>query len=152
MLLCDDIIHNRGKIILPHFNTYSTYHLSAGGPGRRALDQWLPKVHPQNNCLQVTWGKKKLYFYHTDSWTPLQGWGVRHENCYFWKTSQRVFMSSQLEELWFQARTRQIKLSLNNDRNPGTVWQLLMWGIKKLLGAFKQLLESNDLRASAEEP
>lgn len=91
MLLCDDIIHNRGKIILPHFNTYSTYHLSAGGPGRRAPDQWLPKVHPQNNCLQVTWGKKKIVFLSHRFLDPTPGLGCEAWELLFLKNFPKGF-------------------------------------------------------------
>lgn len=87
-----------------------------------------PKCSPteQLSLSHLSGKKKNVYFYHTDSWTPLQDWGVIQENRYFWKSSQRVLMSSQLEELWFHARTRQIKSSLNKGPNLGPVWWLFL--------------------------
>ena len=146
------VTRNWGKMVLPLFSTYSTYHLSAGALVGEFWINGSQMLTSEQLSLSHLSGEKNVYFYHTDSWTPLQDWGVIQENCCFWKSSQRVLMSSQLEELWFQARTRQIKPFLNNDPNLGTVWWLSTRSIKKLLKAFKQQLESNDWKASEEEP
>ena len=63
------VTSNRGKMVLPLFSTYSTYHLGAGA---LVGEFWI------NGSQMLTYRTivskslergKNVYFYHTDSWT-----------------------------------------------------------------------------------
>ena len=63
------VTSNRGKMVLPLFSTYSTYHLGAGAlVGEFWINGSQMLTYRTIVSKSLEWGKN-VYFYHTDSWT-----------------------------------------------------------------------------------